>query len=151
MKNKNIKENINNFINTLKKVSPVPEKRVDHGLIVIENKDISFDDIQKNIDAIFCPDAKNYIKFVNKLLKANDTNKKLLVAIKETINPKIISALKEISINQSINLENFNNKDVFNKKLNKDLRIIFVSKRSIIENDLEYEFLYNLFGPILSI
>ena len=151
MKNKNIKENINNFINTLKKVSPIPEKRVDHGLIVIENKDISFDDIQKNIDAIFCPDAKNYTKFVNKLLKANDSSKNLLVAIKETINPKIISALKEISINQSINLENFNNKDVFNKKLNKELRIIFVSKGSIIENDLEYEFLYNLFGPILSI
>jgi len=155
MKKKGLKKKIKDFIKVLKKISPKPKQKIDHGLIVVEDikqkPKVSLKKVKNGIDAVFCSDAGNYSNVVDKLIKANKSKKDLLIEVRDSINPKVISLLKTIAVDQSINLEDYKEKDVFHLNLNKNLRIIFLSKRSTIEKEVEYEFFYNLFGPILSI
>lgn len=151
-----IQEKINNFLNILSKSSALPERKREHGLIVIEDMDksleISAEEIVNKInDAVFCADAGKYHLFVNSLKRAVENKSNLVVNVKEKIHSKIISILKESFSGSSVYLENFKNQEVFCLELNSNLRIIFIGKRSVLENKVQYKYLYNLFGPILSI
>src|SRR6056297_2628358 len=115
MKNKDLKAKINDFVKILKKISPKPKQKIDHGLIVIEDvkqsPKISIKEVKNKINAIFCSNAGNYSKVVNKLTKANNLKKDLLVLVDNSINPKVISLLKTIAVDQSVNLENYKERD----------------------------------------
>src|SRR6056297_1457846 len=111
MKKKGLKKKIKDFIKVLKKISPKPKQKIDHGLIVVEDikqkPKVSLKKVKNGIDAVFCSDAGNYSNVVDKLIKANKSKKDLLIEVRDSINPKVISLLKTIAVDQSINLEDY--------------------------------------------
>jgi len=148
---KTIKGKIGQFIDVLLKVANSEGQLFDNGLIVIEDEsNVKFEDIESNLnDFIKFDKVDNHVTFINSLVVANKDKKIILVKIEHDLDPKIISILKQISVDNTCNISDFNNEEIYHLKINQKVRIICITKRSVIENSISYPYFYNLFGPVL--
>jgi hypothetical protein len=152
------KEELNTFIHLLQKVRKQPNQTFDLGLIVkepqsrIEVKKV-FEAIKKIVDIerivydekIFDEDA------IDKIVDAFPKNKWVFLEIKKNISSPLLNQLKHLANYNSLQLIDYQGKDIFEMKMPENSRMVVFAERDFIENKISYPHFYKLFGPTLSL
>jgi len=152
------KEKLNIYIRLLQKVFTQKQPAFDLGLIVkepqsrIEVKEV-FEEIKKIVDiekvvydeTIFDEDV------IDKIVGAFQKNKWVFLEIKKDIGSPLLNQLKHLANHNSVQLIDYQGKDVFEMKIPENSRVIVFAERDFIENKITYFHFYRLFGPTLSI
>lgn len=129
----------------------------DNALIIFESGSTgNAQDIQKllsdgkaNIIEITSP--YDYQTFANKIVEVNREGQWLIVDVKTDIHPNVISVLKSVAEENVVRINNYEDQDIFEMKLNNETRIIFCIKRDLLEKTISYPYFLNLFGPVISV
>jgi hypothetical protein len=152
------KNELNTFIHLLQKVFTQKQPAFDLGLIVkesksqIEVKEV-FEEIKKIVDierivydeTIFDEDT------IDKIIDAFQKNKWIFLEIEKDIGNPLLNQLKHLANHNSLQLIDYQGKDIFEMKMPENSRVIVFAERDFIENKISYPHFYRLFGPTLSL
>ena len=152
------KNELNTFIHLLQKVFTQKQPAFDLGLIVkesksqIEVKEV-FEEIKKIVDierivyeeTIFDEDT------IDKIIDAFQKNKWIFLEIEKDIGSPLLNQLKHLANSNSLQLIDYQGKDIFEMKMPENSRVIVFAERDFIENKISYPHFYRLFGPTLSL
>jgi len=152
------KNDLNIFIHLLQKVFTQKQPPFDLGLIVKESEsqiDVKevFEEIKKSVDieriiydeTIFDEDT------IDKIIDAFQKNKWIFLEIKKDIGSPLLNQLKHLANHNSLQLIDYQGKDIFEMKMPENSRVIVFAERDFIENKITYPYFYRLFGPTLSL
>ena len=152
------KEKLNTFIQLLRKVQKQSSRTFDLGLIVKEpNSEIDvneiFDEVKKlvPVERIVYNESAIDEDIFEKIIKAFEENKWIFLEIKKDISSPLLNQLKHLANYNSLQLIDYQGKDVFEMKMPESSRVIIYVERDFIENKIAYPHFYRLFGPTLSI
>lgn len=151
------KENLNTFINLIKKKSMSAGKR-DLGLIVKETNSeidskIILEEIQKilNIEKITYNESVFDDDIIENLIEIFQKEKWLFLEIKKDISSLLLNQLKHLTNHNVLQLLNYKGEDLVEIKMPENSGIIVFAERDFIENKINYPYFYKLFGPTLSL
>jgi len=159
----NLKEELDHFFEVLEKVkSPSdprqPRKLVfDLGLVVFESHSSSdanniFKILPKGKSRFFKLDNPyTFDDFLKELVIANREGQWLMVDCQVDPAPTIIGILKQLSEDNAFTVSHFEDKELFQMKLNPKTRLIFCIQSDFLETKITYPFFMNLFGPVIRI
>jgi len=152
------KQKLNTFIHLLQKSFTQKQPAFDLGLIVkesksqIEVKEV-FEEIKEFVDierivydeTIFDEDV------VDKIIDTFQKNKWVFLEIKKDIGSLLLNQLKHLATHNSLQLIDYQGKDIVEMKMPENSRLIVFAERDFIENKITYPHFYRLFGPTLSL
>ena len=151
-------EKLNTFIRLLQKCQKQPSRTFDLGLIVKEtksqiNEKEIFDQIKKMlpIEKVIYNKSSLDEDVIEKLIDAFKKEKWVFLEVKKDINSPLLNQLKHLVNSNTLQLIDYQGKDVFEMKMPENSRVIVFAERNFIENKVSYPHFYRLFGPILSI
>jgi hypothetical protein len=152
------KQKLNTFIHLLQKSFTQKQPAFDLGLIVkesksqIEVKEV-FEEIKEFVDierivydeTIFDEDV------IDKIIDTFQKNKWVFLEIKKDIGSLLLNQLKHLATHNSLQLIDYQGKDIFEMKMPENSRLIVFAERDFIENKITHPHFYRLFGPTLSL
>ncbi len=152
------KEKLNTFIYLLQKVQKQPSGAFDLGLIVKEPKsDINsvevFEVIKKmvKIEKIIYDTSSIDEEIIDKFINVFKKDEWVFLEIKKDISSPLLNQLKHLVNHNSLQLIDYQDRDVFEIKMPANSRIIIFTERDFIEEKITYPHFYTLFGPTLNI
>ena len=151
-------EKLNTFIRLLQKCQKQPSRTFDLGLIVKEtksqiNEKEIFDQIKKMlpIEKVIYNKSSLDEDVIEKLIDAFKKEKWVFLEVKKDINSPLLNQLKHLVNSNTLQLIDYQGKDVFEMKMPENSRMIVFAERDFIENKIIYPHFYRLFGPTLSL
>jgi len=151
-------EKLNTFIRLLQKCQKQPSRTFDLGLIVKEtksqiNEKEIFDQIKKMlpIEKVIYNKSSLDEDVIEKLIDAFKKEKWVFLEVKKDINSPLLNQLKHLVNSNTLQLIDYQGKDVFEMKMPENSRMIVFAERDFIENKITYPHFYRLFGPTLSL
>ncbi len=152
------KEKLNTFIHLLQKVRKQPSQTFDLGLVVKESKSkISSNKVLEAIKKIMNIERIIYDKstadedVIARIIESLKGSKWIFIEIKKDIGSLLLNQLKHLANYNSLQLIDYQGKDLFEMKIPETPRIIVFAERNFIEKKITYPHFYRLFGPTLSL
>ncbi len=152
------KEKLNKFIRLLQKVQKQPGQTFDLGLVVKEPKSkLSAGKVLEAINKIIAVEKVIYDKsnvdeeIIENLVNIFEKGKWVFLEIKKDIKSPLLNQLKHLANSNSLQLLDYQGKDLVEIKIPKESRVIIFAERDFIENIITYPHFYRLFGPTLSL
>lgn len=153
------KEELNLFIISLQKVRKPCSKTFNLGLIIKEPKSkISSDkvlkEIKKQVDSekIVYDQSTIDEKVIEKIIEAFKNNKWIFLEVKKDVKSLLLNQLQHLANYNSLQLIDYQGKDLREIKMPENSRFIIFAEREIIEKKISYPHFYLLFGgPVLSL
>ena len=152
------KEKLNTFIRLLQKVRKEPSQTFDLGLVVKESKNRvtsnkALEAIKKitKIERIIYDKSMTDEDLIAKVIESFKGSKWIFIEIKKDIGSLLLNQLKHLANYNSLQLVDYQGKDLFEIKIPETARVIIFAERDFIEKKITYPHFYRLFGPTLNL